>query len=589
MSKFNQINLGKNGIESEKLTSENNTINKIAFPKSTISQKEDLNFINNKGNNFQKLSHSQRVFKEFNNKYRKFNSDFMNGFISPKKENIKYSINSEQERFYKFQKKFSERNNNMNKRVKVFVPAKEYLDLLEEIDREENGENKSVVENIDINNNSEEEKLGNFIFNKMMDSTNNILQENLSERKNHIIKTNVDSQFENISTISNKYNKNRKSKDEKDNLFKEQLILKEKRELKFIKEFDEKFGFISIEIFFKYGYFDKDINRYTKSILIIRKNILYVLKRKISKERDKEEKNIYPDFLLNRSLDIFFPLLCLNLNILSCILLINKNKNTKEFQINILGTNKTFSFIIIDEKEYNKYIYLITDIINKSEGFKQNKLGVSLRNNIFYKVLYITPSDFQSIAKTGDIILFKSIDTCAKLQRLYTCDNYDHIGIIFIENNKIKIFESTSIGKCSPLSWTHFKILYFNLVYEKIAYRQLKYENENKQIEEETYKNIEEKCKNFIKEIKGKNYYLSITKFLCCQKPDEYEYDKKFEESKGFCCSALAAALYTKIGVAKLQKSVHSIKPGDFEQKRNKIYFEEGYSLGPEQILDFSE
>ena len=56
--------------------------------------------------------------------------------------------------------------------------------------------------------------------------------------------------------------------------------------------------------------------------------------------------------------------------------------HTKEFQINILGTNKTFSFIIIDEKEYNKYIYLITDIINKSEGFKQNKLGVSLRNNI---------------------------------------------------------------------------------------------------------------------------------------------------------------------------------------------------------------
>ena len=108
----------------------------------------------------------------------------------------------------------------------------------------------------------------------------------------------MDSQFENISTISNKYNKNRKSKDEKDNLYKEQLILKEKRELKFIKEFDEKFGFISIEIFFKYGYFDKDINRYTKSILIIRKNILYVLKRKISKERDKEKKNIYPDFLL---------------------------------------------------------------------------------------------------------------------------------------------------------------------------------------------------------------------------------------------------------------------------------------------------
>ena len=162
------------------------------------------------------------------------------------------------------------------------------------------------------------------------------------------------------------------------------------------------------------------------------------------------------------------------------------------------------------------------------------------------------------------------------------------MGIILKENNGIKIFESTSIGKCSPLSWNHFKILFFNLVYKKIALRKLNYENKDKKLELENKKNIEEKCKNFFREIKGKNYYLAISKFLCCQKPEKYEYEKNFQKSDGFCCSALAAALYIKIGIAKLIKSVHSTKPGDFEQRNNKIYFEDGYSLGPEQIIDFS-
>ena len=85
------------------------------------------------------------------------------------------------------------------------------------------------------------------------------------------------------------------------------------------------------------------------------------------------------------------------------------------------------------------------------------------------------------------------------------------------------------------------------------------------------------------------DYYLSISKFLCCNSPDAYEYAKEWEKAKGYCCSALAAAMYIKVGVLKLSKSVHSTRPGDFEQDRNRICFEEGYSLGPEKIIEFSE
>ena len=598
MSKNIQINTDKNGIEAEKLSSEENTIIKKDPKKSKTFENEEIknsNFakeISSDNYNFEKnpkLSNSQRILEKSKNKYKKLNSDKIQGYNSLKNNNLKFNCKSELERFNKIKKKLSEKNNNMNKRVKIFVPASEYLDLLEEIDAEEDDQINNDTKNKDINNNSEEEKLSNFFVNKMFND-NKLKKDNYLENMNPENKSDEVSslpdlyyQFENYS-----YKKNINKKGNK-------LSLMEKRQLKYLKDFDEFYNIFINEVLFKYRNYKENINEYKKSILILKKNYLYVFELcAFNKQENNTEFLVFKDILNNLTKkysiiklllnsDSSFPLLCLNFNLLTCILLINKNKNIKEFQIKILGTNKTFSFILNEEKEFNKYIYLIRDMINNSEGFKKNKLGLSLRNNIFYKNIYITPLDFESTAKTGDILLFKSLDTFADLQRLYTCDNYDHVAIILKENNKIKIFESTSMGKCSPLSWIHFKMLFFNLVYDKIAYRELIIENKNEE------KIIEEKCKNFFKEIEGKKYYLSISKFLCCQKPDKYEYEKKFEESKGFCCSALVAALYIKIGIAKLIKSVHSIKPGDFEQRRNKIYFEKGYFLGAEKILEFSE
>ena len=598
MSKNIQINTDKNGIEAEKLSSEENTIIKKDPKKSKTFENEEIknsNFakeISLDNYNFEKnpkLSNSQRILEKSKNKYKKLNSDKIQGYNSLKNSNLKFNCKSELERFNKIKKKLSEKNNNMNKRVKIFVPASEYLDLLEEIDAEEDDQINNDTKNKDINNNSEEEKLSNFFVNKMFND-NKLKKDNYLENMNPENKSDEVSslpdlyyQFENYS-----YKKNINKKGNK-------LSLMEKRQLKYLKDFEEFYNIFINEVLFKYGNYKENINEYKKSILILKKNYLYVFELcAFNKQENNTEFLVFKDILNNLTKkysiiklllnsDSSFPLLCLNFNLLTCILLINKNKNIKEFQIKILGTNKTFSFILNEEKEFNKYIYLIRDMINNSEGFKKNKLGLSLRNNIFYKNIYITPLDFESTAKTGDILLFKSLDTFADLQRLYTCDNYDHVAIILKENNKIKIFESTSMGKCSPLSWIHFKMLFFNLVYDKIAYRELIIENKNEE------KIIEEKCKNFFKEIEGKKYYLSISKFLCCQKPDKYEYEKKFEESKGFCCSALVAALYIKIGIAKLIKSVHSIKPGDFEQRRNKIYFEKGYFLGVEKILEFSE
>ena len=74
--------------------------------------------------------------------------------------------------------------------------------------------------------------------------------------------------------------------------------------------------------------------------------------------------------------------------------------------------------------------------------------------------------------------------------------------------------------------------------------------------------------------------------FRC--KPNEYEIKGEWEKAKGFCCSSLAAAFYSYNKVIKLKKSAHCFRPGDFEQDKNRLYIQPGFSFGPEQIIEFS-
>ena len=279
MSKNIQINTDKNGIEAEKLSSEENTIIKKDPKKSKTFENEEIknsNFakeISSDNYNFEKnpkLSNSQRILEKSKNKYKKLNSDKIQGYNSLKNSNLKLNCKSELERFNKIKKKLSEKNNNMNKRVKIFVPASEYLDLLEEIDAEEDDQINNDTKNKDINNNSEEEKLSNFFVNKMFND-NKLKKDNYLENMNPENKSDEVSslpdlyyQFENYS-----YKKNINKKGNK-------LSLMEKRQLKYLKDFEEFYNIFINEVLFKYGNYKENINEYKKSILILKKNYLYV-------------------------------------------------------------------------------------------------------------------------------------------------------------------------------------------------------------------------------------------------------------------------------------------------------------------------
>ena len=661
MSKFKKFDLDKkNDLEMEKMENGTNIDKSAAsgnLSKSKITQKEEIlnkstqdkpisaKEIENKSN----FSMTGSIKTEKEQKFKKYHNEKISGYFTFNNNNTKLkplAIDSEQERFDKKQfKSINIKNNNIIKRVREFVPAKEYFNLLEEIDDEEeidkeikntlnNEENKIHKDN---NNNSENQNLKELEDKKLVEESkaleelkeiNKILEtqneyDDINGSNNFVNKKVFDIYNIDINTdFVDKKDKKEKEKDlmkynfdifsnsciDKINAFRFRELMRKSREEKFKKEYNEMFGIYTTNIYFKYGGYSPDINNYYNCILLLKKSTLFVLNPNTESITEKTIKFFNPDislinnirdnninkdnikdnYILKNKYNLSSPLLCLNFNLLSCILLINKN-NINEFQIMILGTNDKFSFVINDKETFKKYIFLIQNLINNTQGSKENKFGLCLKNDIFYKEIYITPFEFEREAKTGDLLLFKTIDVCADCQRLYTFDTYDHVAIILIIKKKMYLFESTSIGKCDTLTWNSFKQLFFNLVYHKIAYRKLNYENVNSKNKIKHLKNLEENCRLFKEEIKGKDYYLSIPRFLCCKSPDAYEYEKDWNQAKGFCCSALAAALYIKLGVVKLEKSVHSTRPGDFEQDRNRLVFEEGYSLGPEKIIDFSE
>ena len=350
-------------------------------------------------------------------------------------------------------------------------------------------------------------------------------------------------------------------------------------------------------------------------ILLLKNEFLYILeiKQKLKEEEikkpikndnnpelslisqlHKEEslKNV-DKTILKYDYDITNPLVCLNFNLLSCKILLNKNNNNInckkfEIQILILGTSTKFIIFFKNFEIYKKFIYILGSKIKNSNGDQTNTIGLSLRTKDFYKETYIRTKDFEKIAETGDLLLFRTLDCLSDCQRLFTRDEYDHIALVIRRNGIIELFEATSNENCSLLEWNKFKYRLYNLIFKKVVLRKLNIDEEDTLKYNEIRENIEIKSNEFIDKTLKKKYAMSVLKMVIDRKPKEYEKTGDWEKGKGYCCSALTAAFYIYNGVMKLEKSVHCIKPGDFEQDRNRVTILPGFSFEPEKIIEFS-
>ena len=320
---------------------------------------------------------------------------------------------------------------------------------------------------------------------------------------------------------------------------------------------------------------------------------------------------------INKELPIY--LLNINLDLVTCKLIVHKEK--KKFRLLLLGNKldddyfkkiKVIKFNCINVEKSS--FYHVCEVINKSiflsEGYKQNIFGVNC-NKYYYIKPYINVLNFVKEANNCDILLFKSFSSSSKCQRCITKGNYDHIALLMKEENNLLLYDCIEENGVRLRKFTDLIIIDKNLNYEKIVYRKLninfddmikyihkynidKYENidnyiiENmspNEIKKKFYKILNIKLKMFINNNINSKYDFPVCDFLC--KSNKTKNTKKISK-KSYFCSELVASVYMFCNIMRDKFEPKNYLPGAFSEKE-KIEFINGFHLGPETIIDFSD
>ena len=363
------------------------------------------------------------------------------------------------------------------------------------------------------------------------------------------------------------------------------------------RNFKYEFSNIKLSIETPILYKGPNHNQYKKYHLSFNNIYLVVYKEKKQiNEKDILIKKTSTEFInesginlhLKKKYDIYHPIFCINFNLMTSFL--TTNKKNQEIIINILS-NKIISFYFKPiKKDYNLYLHLLTilqsSIIN-SRGYHYNILGVSFLKD-FYTNYYMRVAQFEYKAKTGDLLLFRGFDCPSKIQRCYSKNKYDHVALMCKKNGILYAYEATSKDGCKRRQWIQFKAFFWNLLYEKMVYRELIIKVDNEDIKDNIIKELNNKVEEYVKLTQGKKYKMYIWSIICGTKKKESQKNNLWNNKHGFICSSLVMGAYLQMGLCQYKKNVNEILPGYFSQE-GELELNPEFELGPEVILDFCE
>ena len=311
----------------------------------------------------------------------------------------------------------------------------------------------------------------------------------------------------------------------------------------------------------------------------------------IEKEQTNSKSNIQTlnnkILQYNEIYDIFHPILILNFNLISVS--ISTDIDNYELTLNILSLKKISFTLKLPSKNKQLlqkiYITLQNSIIT-SFGYYINLFGVSINKN-FFKYYYISYNEFEYKSKTGDILLFKGLNYPSKLQRCYTRNEYDHVAILHKKNGFLYFYDATSKDGCKERNFYEFLAYMWNLLYEKIVYRELIINESDINLKKNIQKDLDKKIDIFMTQTKGKKYQMKLFPLLCGSSKQKYQEENKWNLKEGFICSSLIMGAYLQMGICDYLKNINGIFPGDFSQD-GFLPMKKPFELGPEYIIDFS-
>ena len=311
--------------------------------------------------------------------------------------------------------------------------------------------------------------------------------------------------------------------------------------------------------------------------------------RNLNKSNKSNNSKISQLEIIKNNKIINHPVLYLNFDYLTCNLIINNNINF-EFTIMVLSQKKIYNFVFHimnnNNKIFRTLITLLQRNIVESKGYKNNLFDISIKPN-FYRTYFIKESEFEERANTGDILIFKGFKMSSKCQRFFTQADYDHVALLIRKNLILYVYESTLEEGCILRPWREFIENIWNLLYDKMAYRELMIDAKN-YLEKTNIRNrLQILCEEFYNCTKNKNYYVNLKKIICGSRFKKDKNNTDWKNKKGFSCSALVISSYIKMEIVPYLKNVDEILPGDFSQD-SKMIFNQRFSLSPEYIIDFN-
>ncbi|CAD8107007.1 unnamed protein product [Paramecium primaurelia] len=244
------------------------------------------------------------------------------------------------------------------------------------------------------------------------------------------------------------------------------------------------------------------------------------------------------------------------------------NDEQKQQLIRVLSL-KEFEFIVEQEKQLIKitFNHLKQIILYQAKDVVEAKMWVNSLNIVFDKhrnypknrlqlqevhrylgVEVISEDYFLKIVESGDLLLFETNNTGAKLQRIFTNTKYDHVAIaIKMANKYLFIFDANADTGVTFLEWSQF--IEVNDLYEKLAIRKLMNVNRSE---------IEKKMIEFLQQVHGKKYEVTLSKLF---RQKSLSPSKKNDT---YFCSELVAKAYKKCGLLESNKACSSFWPVEF-------------------------
>eukprot|EP00405_Crypthecodinium_cohnii_P010772 CAMPEP_0206426078 /NCGR_PEP_ID=MMETSP0324_2-20121206/4165_1 /ASSEMBLY_ACC=CAM_ASM_000836 /TAXON_ID=2866 /ORGANISM="Crypthecodinium cohnii, Strain Seligo" /LENGTH=520 /DNA_ID=CAMNT_0053890967 /DNA_START=82 /DNA_END=1641 /DNA_ORIENTATION=- len=194
----------------------------------------------------------------------------------------------------------------------------------------------------------------------------------------------------------------------------------------------------------------------------------------------------------------------------------------------------------------------------------------------WWKVKSITPGKFSLIARTGDILLFRSPGTLPQLIRTASGGRFDHVALLLrLDGGRIGLLEATGNQGVGLCSWDEFVGNEWYQIYPEIALRRVSFERSEDSLTE---------LQQWAGRVLGKPYSLSIGKLM----------QRKSISAGGlpndgaYFCSQLVAEALKVLKVIPRGKSSTQFWPASFEAAtKPQPECNDGCSFDDQLTLDF--